>query len=167
MNREEELLNLLLNEEEKYTLIINKKVPNKELMLLKKNSLEGAKKYYPNKEFRILVERNNLKTSLEKMKELKLTDYDVVFLDTLNFQDFYVTIRYLNLFTSVRSIVMDSGLRKEKDKKEGKIEDKIKEEIAQAEGEYNLSPLNELLLGKKIDSIKDYSKEKNISLKLQ
>lgn len=167
MSREEELINNLLNEKEKYTLIINKKAPNKELMLLKVNSLEGAKKYYPNKEFEILVKEDNLKISLEKMKELKLTDYDVVFLDTLNFQDFYVTIIYLNLYTTVRSIVMDSGLRKEKDKKEGKIEDKIKEEIDQAEKEYNLHPLNELLLGKKIDVIKDYAKEKNISLNLQ
>lgn len=166
MSREEELFNILLNEQEKYTLMINKKALNKELMLLKEKSLDGAKKYYPNKEFEILIEKDHLKRALEKMKELNLTDYDVVFLDTLNFQDFYITIRYLNFYTTVRSIIMDSALRKEKEKKEGKIEDQIKEEIEQATEKYDLSALNELLLGKKIDTIKDYAKEKNISLNL-
>ncbi len=166
MNREEELFNILLNEKEKYTLIINKKAPNNELMLLKVGSLEGAQKYYPNKDFVILIERDNLKVCLEKIKELKLTDYDVVFLDTLNFQDFYITIRYLNLYTTVRSIIMDSALRKEKEKKEGKIEEKIKEEIDQVAEKYELTALDELLLGKKIDAIKDYAKEKNISINL-
>lgn len=166
MSREEELFDILLNEQEKYTLMINKKALNKELMLLKEKSIDGAKKYYPNKEFEILIEKDNLKRALEKMKELNLTDYDVVFLDTLNFQDFYITIRYLNFYTTVRSIIMDSALRKEKEKKEGKIEDQVKEEIEQATEKYDLSALNELLLGKKIDTIKDYAKEKNISLNL-
>lgn len=168
MNREDELLNILLAQEsEKYTLIINKKVPNQELMVLKENSLEGAKKYYPDKEFEILVEKENLKVVLERIKSLALTDYDVVFLDNLKFEDFYLTEKYLNKYTGVRSIVIDSRCRNLKSSKSKKIEEKIKEEIDHATNTYTLSAFEELLLGESIEGIKEYAKEKNISLNLQ
>lgn len=172
MNREESLLAILLDERNndtanKYTLIINKNAPNKELMLLKENSLEGAKKYYPDKEFEVLVEKINLKVVLEKIFELELTDYDVVFLDNLVFEDFYITERYLLTKTGVRSIVIDSRSRNQKNSSLKKIEDKIKEELDNAKDIYNLTPFDELLLGSKIDSIKKYAEEKGISLNLK
>jgi len=169
MTRKEELLNILLTEKDtpssnKYTLIINKFAPNKELMLLKEKNLDSAQKYYPDKEFDILIEKSTLKVILEKINELSLTDYDVVFLDYLVFEDYYITESYLLTKSEVRSIVIDSRSRNEKNSTIKKIEDKIKEELDTATSNYNLTPFNELLLDKKIDSIKEYANKKKISL---
>lgn len=170
MSREETLLEIFLeekeqNEKQKYTLIINKNAENKELMILKSSSLEGAKKYYPDKNFETLVNEESLKSVLKKIKELSLTDYDVIFIDKLDFENFFVTKKYINNYTEVRSIIIDSALRNLEGSKTKKITDKIKEEIDSESESYDLKVLDELLLGKNIEEIKNYSKEKNISLK--
>lgn len=169
MNKEEILIKNILNDleakDQKYTLVINKKAPNKELMLLKEESLVGAKKYYPEKEFEVLKDNSTLKEVLQEIKKLNLIDYDVIFIDKIDFESFYTTEKYLNIYTGVRSIVIDSSLRNEENKKTKKIVDIIKEQLDNSTDNYILTPFNELLLGKNISEIEEYAKEKNISLK--
>lgn len=168
MTREEELIKIVLDEtekeEQKYTLIINQKAPNQELMILKKNHLEGAKKYYPQKEFEVLVNKKSLKEVSETLKKLELTDYDVVFIDDLEMKDFYTIEHFLLTSTGVRSIVINSNCRNAEGKIAKKTLDKIKNEIENAENTYHLKASDELLLGKQLSEIEEYANEKKILL---
>ncbi len=158
-----ELLEKLKEEqlEKNYTLIINKNASNKEFMVLKKEHLIGAQKYYPQKEFVEILKNDNIKNILDKLIELKLTEYDVVFIDNLDFEIFYLVEHYLLTFTQLRSIVIDSRCRIKEEKAVNRILEKIKNEIDNCDNTYNISLFDELVLEKRVIDIEEYAKEKN------
>lgn len=168
MTRKQELIEKVLSETEKeetkYTLIINEKAPNQELMVLKENHLEGAKKYYPEKEFKVLVKKKGLKDIANALEKLDLTEYDVIFLDHLEWKDFYTIKQFLLTFTGVRSIVINSICRNMEGSITKKTVEKIKKEIDSSEESYHLKAIDELLLDGQLPEIEKYASEKGISL---
>ena len=145
-----------------YTLIRNKNAANKEYMLLKKEHVQSAKKYYPQKEFEIILKDDNLKNILDKLEEMKPTDYDVIFIDNFEIEEFYLIEQYVLTFTGIRSTIIDSRCREKEKKAPQKALEKVKQDIDDAKGSYKISSFDELILDKSLEEVKEYAKEKNI-----
>ena len=164
----EELLKALKNEQtdNNYSLIINKNAENKEFMLLKKEHVTGAKLYYPQKEFEVILGNNNLKNILNKLEEIKPTDYDVIFIDNFDVEIFYLVEQYVLTFTGIKSTIVDSRCRTKEGKAKQKSIDKIKEKLDNTSDNYQISLFDEIIIGKNIEELKEYAKEKNLEIKL-
>ncbi len=164
----EELLKAFKDEQtdNDYSLITNKNSENKEFMILKKEHVKGAKLYYPEKDLEIILESENLKNILNKVEEIKPTDYDVIFIDNFDIEIFYLIEQYILTFTGVKSIIIDSRCRVKEAKAKTKEIDKIKENIDNTSGSYKISLFDELILEKDLKELEEYAKEKNIEIKL-
>jgi hypothetical protein len=173
MDRKDELLNILKQEPEynepKFDIFQNIDASNIEIMIIKNTSYKGLMAYYPDKNYKELGIDKSLKEIMDIIDTYVITYNDVIFLDKLDFEDFYFLTTYLKKTTGISSLVIDSRSRIETSSKSKKITDKIKSEIDEAinNGEkiYNLSAFNELLLDKNIAEIKEYNNDK-IELKM-
>lgn len=164
----EELLKAFKDEQtdNDYSLIKNKNSENKELMILKKDHVKGTKLYYPEKSLEVILESNNLKNILNMIEEIKPTDYDVVFIDNFEVEIFYLIEQYILTFTGIKSTIVDSRCRAKEAKAKTKAIDKIKEKLDKTNENYEISLFDELIIGKSIEEIEEYAKEKNIKIKL-
>ncbi len=164
----EELLKAFKDEQiyNDYSLITNKNSENKEFMILKKEHIKGAKLYYPEKDLEVILENDNLKSILNKIEEIKPTDYDVIFIDNFDIEIFYLIEQYILTFTGIKSTIVDSRCRAKESKAKTKVIDKIKEKLDNIKGPYEISLFDELIIGKNIKELEEYAKEKNIEIKL-
>ncbi len=169
MEEKELILKLIdLRKKEKetpYMLLHNTKAPDVELAVIKATGLKNMRAYYPDKEFIVLLEKTDMGTLLEKLGNMNLTDYDVVFIDHIDYNDFFLLNRYLRLFTGVRTVVPSSSLRAKMESNRHTIVDKIKAKID--EGDINITLFDQLMLGKSLGDILAYAKEKEITLSIE
>ncbi len=167
-DRKKELLEILkeesINNGNKYTLLENQIEFGHELAIVLSKSVEGLRKYYPSKNYEVLKESVCFKEIIEYLENLNITYQDIILIQKIPFVDFTLFDEFLLYYDYRPQLILDFASRIEQNKKKGKLLDKIKEEIDNASSVYNLTALDEICLGKNIEEIKEYAKDKNIEI---
>lgn len=92
-----------------YSLLINEDTWNNELFVLYTKNKSGLTNYYPDKKEKILLDNASIKEVIDKLREKDLTYNDVLFIDSIKEEDYVLLNLYLKEFTTLSSIVKNSG----------------------------------------------------------
>lgn len=166
--RKKELIEILKEEsvssENKYTLLENKIEFGHEVAIVLSRSVEALRKYYPSKNYEVVLDTVCFKEIITFLENLNITYQDIILIQKIPFEDFTLFDEFL-LYNDYRpQLILDFASRVEQNKKKGKLLDQIKEQIDKETSTYHLKALDELCLGKNIEEIKEYAKEKNIEI---
>ena len=167
-DRKKQLLELLkeksINNGNKYTLLENKIEFGHELAIVLTKSVDGLRKYYPSKNYEVVLDTVPFKEIILFLEKLNITYQDIILIQKIPFVDFMLFDEFLLYYDYRPQLILEFASRIEQNKKKGKISDKIKEEIDQASSTYHLKAIDEICLGKKIEEIKEYAKSKEIEI---
>ncbi len=92
-----------------YSLLINEDIWNNELFVLYTKNKPGLANYYPDKKEKILLDNKSIKEIIDKLREMDLTYNDVLFIDSIKEEDYVLLNLYIKEFTTLSSIVKNSG----------------------------------------------------------
>lgn len=167
-DRKKELLEILKEESanngNKYTLLENKIEFGHELAIVLSKSVEGLRKYYPSKNYEVVLDTVSFKEVILFLEKLNITYQDIILIQKIPFIDFTLFDEFLKYYDYRPQLILEFASRIEQNKKKGKLLDKIKEEIDHASSTYTLQALDEICLGKKVEEIKEYANSKNIKI---
>lgn len=158
------------NQDNCYSLLINKDIWNNELFVLYSKHKEGLANYYPDKNEEVLLDNKSMKDIIDHLLKMNLTYNDVLFIDSIKLEDYILLNLYIRLFTTLRSIVKNSKDESSMSKQLKTAATKVLESIENSEENTRLTidKFSRMLIlansMKSEDEIKAKAKEKNIEL---
>lgn len=167
-DRKKELLEILKEESKEeghlYTLLENKIEFGREYAIVLTSSEEGLRKYYPEKNYEVVKKEVYFKEIINFLETLNIVYEDIILIQKIPFIDFTLFDEFLLYYDYRPQLILEFSSRIEQGKVKGGLMDKIKLQIDNSEKTYTLSALDEICLGKSLEEIKEYAKEKNIEI---